>query len=130
MAHDRSHRGSNFSGERFQSGNQGTTFATERETGEHGSSTVGELAGTVKERAEQLTSSAATTAREAWEATREQAQRFASTASTGVEDAWDTMRTFVRQHPYAALAGAFGLGLVCVGLCNLTTHERGRMRGI
>src|SRR5438132_6640801 len=74
--------------------------------------TAGGVLGTVKETAQNLASSAASTAENAWEATREMAGNVGSTVANAAEDAWDSVTSCMRRYPLATFACGVGLGML------------------
>ncbi len=74
--------------------------------------------GTVKEKAQDLASSAASSAQQAWDSTKQQAQQawdstknrvqdMTSNVGDTFEEAFDSVQGFVRRYPLACIAGGF-----------------------
>lgn len=75
------------------------------------------MLGNVVEGAQNLASSVASAAGQAWDSTRDVAQKAASTVANTAEDVWDSTTGFMRRYPFATLAIGFGLGfLVCMAM--------------
>ena len=79
--------------------------------------TSGGVMGSVVEGAQNVASTVANAAEQAWDTTRHVAGQAASTVANAAETAWDSTTTFMRRYPLATLAFGFGLGfLVCMAL--------------
>jgi ElaB/YqjD/DUF883 family membrane-anchored ribosome-binding protein len=70
------------------------------------------MLGSVVEGAQNVASSVATAAENAWETTRDAAKSAASTVASTAEDAWTGATRFMRNYPFATLAIGFGLGFL------------------
>jgi ElaB/YqjD/DUF883 family membrane-anchored ribosome-binding protein len=66
------------------------------------------VASAVKDKVEDMASSVASTAEEAWDSTREGIQRAASTAG----DAWGEMTGLMRRYPFGTLCVGIGVGFL------------------
>jgi hypothetical protein len=77
--------------------------------------------GTMKEKAGDLASGAATAAEHAWETTRQTAQNVASTVASTAEGAWDSMSGFMRRYPVATFFIGVGCGFL---LAEMFTSRR------
>ncbi len=105
-------------------GNRGFSATAEQhgqKTGNAGRGTKPEEAkgvmGNVVEGAQNLASSVASAAENAWDTTRNVAQKTASTVAGAAEDAWDSTTNFMRRYPFATLGIGIGLGfLLCMAL--------------
>lgn len=72
--------------------------------------TLGGMATGVKEKAQELASTATARAGEAWETTRHAAQQAASTVADTAENAWEQTTTFMRRYPVLTLCVGIGIG--------------------
>jgi hypothetical protein len=70
--------------------------------------TLGEVASGVRDRAEDVASSVASTAGQAWDSTRQAASAVADTAG----DAWGELTGLMRRYPFGTLFVGIGLGFV------------------
>jgi hypothetical protein len=68
--------------------------------------TVGEI----KDKAQDMASSVATTAQKAWDSTREQVENVASQIGDKAEEAVENVTGFIRRYPVASVLGGFFLG--------------------
>jgi len=64
------------------------------------------------EKAQDIASSVASTAEEAWESARQGVGQAASTVATTASDSWDEITRFMRRYPMATLCAGVGLGFV------------------
>jgi hypothetical protein len=122
--------------------NRGAGFPQGRAEDTSTAGTASRLAGTVKDKAQDLASGAADlasqvrdkaqdmasrvgdTAHETWESTRQGAQHFAQNFASQAGDAFDDMTGLVRRYPIASLFCAFGLGFVLAkGLQAMTSNR-------
>jgi hypothetical protein len=67
---------------------------------------------TVKEKAQDLASGAATTAEEMWDSTRHGVQRAYSAVADTAGEALEGVTDFMRRYPFATLMIGFGLGFL------------------
>jgi hypothetical protein len=72
-------------------------------------SSPGSVAGTVKDKAEELVSSLGSRVGDAWDSTKHGAQYAASAVADTAEGAWDEIIGFVSHHPLATVAAGGGL---------------------
>jgi len=70
------------------------------------------MAGAVKDKAQQMASSVADVAEEAWDSTRQGVQQAASSAANTAGEAWDSLTTCMRRYPLAVFFTGIGLGFV------------------
>ena len=70
--------------------------------------TLGGVASAVKDTVEDVASSVATTAEEAWDSTREGVRRVTHTAG----DAWGEMTGLMRRYPFGTLCVGIGVGFL------------------
>jgi hypothetical protein len=70
------------------------------------------VAGTVKEKAQEVASAVGQTAERAWDTTRQAAQQAADYA----QEAWGSARGFMGRYPLATLAFGLGLGFLLARL--------------
>ncbi len=71
---------------------------------------------TVKDKAQELASTAAARAQDAWESTKQGTQQAASAVATRAEDAWDRMTNCMSRYPLATLLTGLGLGFALAAL--------------
>ena len=76
-----------------------------------GSSASG-MAGAVKDKAQQMASSVANVAEEAWDSTRQGVQQAASAVASTTGEAWDSLKTCMSSYPFATFLTGIGLGFV------------------
>jgi ElaB/YqjD/DUF883 family membrane-anchored ribosome-binding protein len=74
--------------------------------------TVGGMASAVKDKVEDVASSVASTAEEAWDSTREGVQRAASTVAHTAGDAWEDVTGLMRRYPFGTLCVGIGIGFL------------------
>ena len=101
-------------------GNQGPGARQEPHKMNEG--TVGGMASAVKDKVEDVASSVASTAEEAWDSTREGVQRAASTVAHTAGDAWGEVTGLMRRYPFGTLCVGIGLGF----LLSRVLEDRGR----
>jgi len=88
---------------------RGSGFA-ERQAGQQTS--AGGVLETARDKAQELASSAATKAEEAWDRTRQGAQELASHVAGTAEEAWVSVHTFFRRYPVTMFCVGLGLGFL------------------
>jgi len=112
--------GGNFpgSGGGQQSGAGGQGGATE--TLRQAASAVGDVAGQVKEKVQDLASGVAGRVEDAWDTTRQGVSQGASAVVGRADDFWTGMTDLVRRYPVASVAVAFGLGCLTSACFNAT----------
>lgn len=96
--------------------------ATQRPGGTTGTGTAGAaaspstsgagVAGAVKERAQDLASSVARSAEDAWESTTEGVQRAASAVASTTGDAWQSVTECMSRYPLATFFTGLGVGFM------------------
>ncbi len=75
----------------------------------------GRLGEALRQGAQQVGSTVASQATEAWDTTRRQAQELASRAASQAEDAFSELTRFIRRHPVPSILVALGLGIAVAG---------------
>jgi ElaB/YqjD/DUF883 family membrane-anchored ribosome-binding protein len=73
---------------------------------------LGGMASAVKDRAEDLASSVASTAEDAWDSTRQGVQRAASAVADTAGNAWGEATGLMRRYPFGTLFVGIGIGFV------------------
>lgn len=77
----------------------------------------GGVMGAVMEGAENIASSVASYAGQAWDATRSGAQSAGTAVAHGAEVAWDSTTDFMRRYPIVTLAAGVSIGfMLCMAL--------------
>jgi ElaB/YqjD/DUF883 family membrane-anchored ribosome-binding protein len=87
------------------------------------------MASAVKEKAQDMASSVASTAEEAWDSTREGVQRAASAIADTAGDAWGDVTGFMRRYPFATLFAGIGVGFLLAQVINERRHGDLRRMG-
>jgi ElaB/YqjD/DUF883 family membrane-anchored ribosome-binding protein len=77
----------------------------------------------VKEKAQDIASSAATQAEQAWESTRQGVQRAYSAVADTAGDAFAELTQFMRRYPLATLLVGFGLGFLAAQTISFRRSE-------
>jgi ElaB/YqjD/DUF883 family membrane-anchored ribosome-binding protein len=101
-------------------GNQG--FGAQRELTKTNEGTHGGVVSAVKDKVEDVASSVASSAVEAWDSTRQGVQRAASGVAHTAEDAWGEMTGLMRRYPFGTLCVGVGVGF----LLSRLLEDRGR----
>ena len=95
-----------------------------KEKAQNLASSASEMAGQVKDTAREWASSVAGGARQAWESTREGTREFAHRVGDRAEEAWEGTGNLIRRHPVASLLVALGFGFVLGQALALGTRRR------
>jgi hypothetical protein len=96
-----------------QQGGQGGQAGGAVETLRQAVSGVGDVAGQVKEKVQDVASGAADRLSGAWESTKRGMRQGYETVAETAEDFWTGTSNFIRRHPMASVMAAFGLGCLC-----------------
>ena len=102
---------------------RGLRFPEQQRSGTNPSpgSSTGGMAGAVKDTAQQMASSVANAAEEAWDSTRQGVQQAASTVASTTGEAWDSVISCMSRYPFAVFFTGLGLGfLLAKALDNLS----------
>jgi hypothetical protein len=86
------------------------------------------LAGEVKDKAQEWTSNIAGKAEATWESTKQCTQEMASRVADPAENAYESVTTFIRRYPMPSLLASFGLGFL-MAQCWQAMMSGGRGRG-
>jgi ElaB/YqjD/DUF883 family membrane-anchored ribosome-binding protein len=101
------------------------TGTSQPSRGEEG--TVGSMAASVKDKAQELASAVTSRAEAAWDTTKQTAQEAASQVVSGAENAWEEIASLMRRYPVASLCVGIGIGFLLSQLVrNRETLESGR----
>jgi hypothetical protein len=79
--------------------------------------------GAVREKAQELGSTIASGAQQAWDTTRRQTREWASQVADTAENAWEGFGNTIRRYPVASLLIALGVGFVLGGGLGLTARR-------
>ncbi len=101
---------------RGQQGGQQPERSGQQGQGEQGG--LGEMATAVKDRAQEMASSVASGATEAWDSTREGVQRAASAIADTAGDAWGDVTGVMRRYPFGTLFIGIGIGFLLAQVLN------------
>jgi hypothetical protein len=80
--------------------------------------------GAIKDKAQDVASSVANTAQQAWDSTRHQAQQVASSIGNTAEETYDSVNGFIRRYPLACVFGGFLVGMLVAGGISLPLARR------
>lgn len=70
------------------------------------------MAGGLKEKAQDLASTVASSAEDAWDTTRQGVQQAVTAVASTAEDAWTNVADFMRRYPLATFCLGLGLGIL------------------
>ena len=101
----------------------GSSFHPQSGRPETGRTEQGGTMGAVKEKAQELGSTIASGAQQAWDTTRRQTREWASNVADGAQDAWEGFGNTVRRYPVASLLIALGVGFVLGGGLGMTARR-------
>jgi ElaB/YqjD/DUF883 family membrane-anchored ribosome-binding protein len=88
---------------------------TVKEKAQDLASSAANVAGQVKEKAQEWGSTVARTAEQAWDSTRQHTREWAHQAAERAENAFEDFGNLIRRYPVAALGIAFGFGFLLGG---------------
>ena len=91
-----------------QGSRMSTATGTSQPRGEEG--TVGSMAASVKDKAQELASTVTSRAEAAWDTTKQTAQQAASAAVSRAENTWDEVAGLMRRYPVASLCVGIAVG--------------------
>jgi ElaB/YqjD/DUF883 family membrane-anchored ribosome-binding protein len=97
-------------------GEQSGFGASRTGTGTAGGTHRQEPGGGVMEKAQEMASTVASKAGDAWESTKQGAQQAASAVADTAQDAWEQVTSFMRRYPAATLCVGLGLGFLLARL--------------
>jgi hypothetical protein len=104
-------------------GEHGPTFREQSGRPETGRTEQGGTMGAVKEKAQELGSSIASGAQQAWDTTRRQSREWASNVAETAENAWEGFGNTIRRYPVASLLIALGVGFILGGGLGMTARR-------
>lgn len=78
--------------------------------GQHDEGGLAGVASAVKETAQNIASSVASTAGDAWDSSRQGVQQAASAVADTASDTWNDLTNFMRRYPFVTLFVGLGLG--------------------
>jgi hypothetical protein len=93
----------------------GPTFREQQGRSQTGQTEHGGTMGALKEKAQELGSTIASGAQQAWDATSRQTREWAGDVARTAENAWEGFGNTIRRNPVASLLIAFGVGFVLGG---------------
>jgi hypothetical protein len=70
------------------------------------------VVGAVRDKAQELSSTVARKAEDAWDTAKHSAQDMASAVSTTAEDAWTAMTSCMSRYPFATFLAGLGVGFL------------------
>jgi ElaB/YqjD/DUF883 family membrane-anchored ribosome-binding protein len=106
--------------------NRGTGSSGQQQRGQE--SSAGGMMESVKDKAQEMASTVASRAEDAWDSARQGAQQMTSSAASTAEDAWQGVETFFRRYPVPMFFAGIGLGfLLAKAFDNLSTDMTSRM---
>ncbi len=101
--------------------NRGINFPEQSKSSESGGTM-----GTVRDKAQEMASSVASSAQQAWDTTRRQVQDAASNVGETFEDAFGNVNHFVRRYPLACVLGGFFVGFLAASAMGGMSSGYGR----